>query len=193
MASAPEGVDFDPAQWIAPDDGCLSVAERVLLARSSASVVFADQMECVVDTGRWTDRYRERTLSRAIDADVRPRIPFALVHAAGGWNWDRTTREAFVVDLAHPAMHEIVAADSVHNPDDLGPDEWRPDGESMWCAYAVDWIAVSHRWSLGVSDAQRQALGDMLASCSDPGSRGADPDTTPLEEPARPDITFVDT
>jgi len=54
----------------------------------------------------------------------------------------------------------------------------------------VDWIAVKYRWSLGVTEVERGALDEMLATCDEPESLGADPTTTPLEEPARPRITF---
>lgn len=184
------GVVFDEVEWNAPDDGCLSISERVLVARSAAEVTFADQFECVLDTGLWSDRYFDRELERAIDADVVRRVPPVLAHEAGGWEWDRATRDAFLVDLSHPAMFEIVATGTGHNPRREAPTSWRPAATTAWCGYAIDWIAVKHRWSLGVTDDERSALAEMLATCADPDSAGADPDTTPLEAPARPAITF---
>ena len=52
------------------------------------------------------------------------------------------------------------------------PDEWRPDLEAGWCRYAADWIAVKQRWQLTVTAAEVDALGEMLATCDDPGSWG---------------------
>jgi hypothetical protein len=145
----------------------------------------------VLDTGLWIDRYQSRDIGRAIDADVVARIPVEEVHAAGGWNWDRATRDAYLTDLAHPAMYDVVGVGSGHNPRRETPSDWRPGAESAWCAYAVDWIAVKHRWSLGVGESERVALIEMLSTCDDSSSAGADPATTPLEEPARPPITFL--
>ena len=45
---------------------------------------------------------------------------------------------------------------------------------SLWCAYAVDWVAVKARWELTVTAGERAALTEMLDSCSSPTSDGAD-------------------
>lgn len=188
--AAPPAVAFDDTDWQPPEADCVSGSESALIARSADEVAYADQFECVLDTGRWRDRYLDRELVRAIDVDALLRIPVERVHDAGGWEWDRSTREAYLADVGHPAMYEIVAADAGHNPRRQDPADWRPAARATWCAYAVDWIAVKFRWSLGVTGAERTALQEMLATCDEPDSAGADPATTPLEEPARPTLTF---
>ena len=52
------------------------------------------------------------------------------------------------------------------------PDEWRPGLQAGWCRYAADWIMVKKRWELTVTAAEVNALGEMLATCDDPGSWG---------------------
>ena len=96
-----------------------------------------------------------------------------------------------MVDFAHPAHYEIVAADAGHNPRREGPDVWRPASRSLWCASAVDWIAVKQRWSLGVTADERAALTEMLDTCDEADSVGADPATTPIEEPISPAIGLI--
>lgn len=188
--AAPAATAFDEADWRPPEDDCVSSGESALIARSADAVAYADRFECVLDAGRWYDRYLDQELRRAIEVEALLRVPLERVHAAGGWEWDRATREAYVGDIGHPAMYEIVAAGSGHNPRAQDPSEWRPASRTTWCAYAVDWIAVKFRWSLAVTTAERTALEEMLATCADPESAGADPATTPLEEPARPTIVF---
>ncbi len=181
---------FDAAEWSAPDTGCLSQSELVLLERSAIDVQFADTLDCVPASGSWTDPYLGRTIRRTIDAEVVLHISAELVWASGGFAWTPETRTAYVTDTAHPAVYQVVSAGAGHNPRAQGPAAWRPANESTWCAYAVDWVDVLHRWNLGVSDADRAALGEMLGSCDSPTSNGANPRTTSLQEPAPPAIAL---
>jgi hypothetical protein len=182
---------FDASEWDVVDSGCLSIAEQVLLARSAVDVTFADNMECVPDAGSWTDVYVGRTITRTLDAEVVMHIPVDRVWAAGGWNWTPDTRQAFLNDLDHPATQQVVASGTGHNPRSQGPAQWRPGNSDSWCSYAVDWIAVSHRWNLSVTEAERTALSEMLDSCAAPGSSGANVATTTLDEPALPAISLL--
>jgi hypothetical protein len=181
---------FDEAEWATPDTGCLDHTEQVLLARSAIDVKFADTLDCVPASGSWTDPYLGRAIRRTIDADVLLHVSPELAWAAGGFAWTAETRTAYVTDTAHPAVHQIVTAGAGHNPRSQGPADWRPADEGAWCAYAVDWVDVLHRWNLGISDADRSALGAMLESCDSPSSNGANPRTTSLEEPAPPAIAL---
>lgn len=181
----------NPQDWVVAVTDCLDIDERVLIARSGAEVTFADQLECVVDRGLWTDRYLGSTIDNSIDIDVEPLVPVEIVVASGGSDWTADTREAYLTDVAHPATLHLVTAGAGHNPRSQGPDEWRPAKRSIWCAYAVDWIAVKARWDLSVSEAEVVALEEMLATCDEIESRGADPASMPVEEVAPPVIAFV--
>jgi len=48
---------------------------------------------------------------------------------------------------------------------DKGPDQWRPPRQEFWCQYAQAWAAVKHVWELQSTQAERQALREMLATC----------------------------
>ncbi|MGI9606663.1 MAG: hypothetical protein ACR2P0_11035 [Acidimicrobiales bacterium] len=184
----PSDVLFATGDWMPRPDGCISVDERVFIARSAIDVTYADDLDCVVDRGRWIDRYQDRRLVRAVDAEVVLHVPTVEVHRAGGWRWDARTRDAYVADLAHPASLQVISTDSGHNPRGLDPAGWKPADEGLWCAYAVDWIAVKARWGLGADPDERLALEEMLETCPLPTSLGADPITVPLDEPVRPTI-----
>lgn len=187
-----DAAPFDPAAWIAPDIGCRTMADRILEARSQVAVTFDDSGDCRIATGRWTDRENGSELTSAGEAEVISFVPASLVHSSGGWNWTQPTRIAFAADVSHPAVHQVVAAGAGHNPRAAGPEDWRPADRSQWCAYAVDWTAVKHRWKLSVTDAERAALAMMLETCDEATSTGADPLTVPNDDPPGPRIRLLD-
>ncbi len=188
---AEPSVAFEPATWVDSATGCQTTAERVLIAQSSTEVGFADGGECVVERGSWADRWLGSSITRASNAVVEPLVPVAIAHVSGGAEWDDDTRQRYVADLAHPASLHIVRAGSGHNPADLAPDGWKPARQSRWCAYAVDWVTIKHRWQLGVTDTERVALEDMLATCDADESLGADPSSVPVNVVASPEIGYV--
>lgn len=181
---------FDPLLWTADDEGCLDLAERVLVERSAVPITWADQLECVPDTGRWTDRNLGTVLDRTIDADVVSLVPSQIAYTSGGHRWTSATRQAFLTDRRHPATLQVVASGAGFNPRGSDPSAWRPSSEEAWCAYAVDWIAVKTRWGLDVHAAEITALEEMLDTCDTETSVGADPATVVLDPLAPAAIEF---
>lgn len=190
IADTASADDFDPTEWVTASTGCLSVAEEVLVQRSAVEIVWADQLQCVPDRGRWTDRYLNTNIRSVIEADVQPLIPAVVAFQSGASEWSLETRTAFLSDTEHPATLHIVAADGGHNPREQAPDEWRPSNRSSWCAYATDWVAVKARWDLTVTEAEAEALTDMLATCDESDSAGADPTTLPTQPITDPAIVL---
>ena len=186
-------VDFDPDLWTPADITCLNLSEEVLVARSAAPVTWADQLECVPDEGRWSDRYLNQVMSQTMEAEVRSLIPPEIAHASGGWAWSADTRQAYVTDQQHPGALEIIMSDAGHNLRNQDPSRWRPSNEDIWCAYAVDWVSVKTRWQLDVTMAEHDALAEMLTTCDNPSSAGADPQTVVVDWLVAPTIEYVDT
>ena len=177
---------FDATQWVSSSDDCIDFAEEVLIERSLVPVIWIDNLECVPSEGLWSDPYLGIDLTRTIDAEVRPLVPPEVVNRSGGADWTPTTRASFLGDTTHPATMVVLAADSGHNPRSQAPDAWRPSNEQTWCGYAIDWIAVKARWELSISEAELAALEEMLATCDQPNSNGAHPQSMvidPIEPP----------
>ncbi len=185
-------VGFDVVEWTADRTDCLDIAEQVLVERSRTPIAWADNLECVPDRGRWSDRYLGTTISRTLDADVTLHVPAAVAYVSGGSEWTTVTQQRYLTDTAHPAVLEITSAGSGHNPRGQGPEAWKPSDRSTWCAYAIDWIAVKSRWELSVTDAERSELNSMLDTCSDPTSAGPDLWTMPIDEIAPPTIERIE-
>lgn len=183
--------DFEASDWTVESTNCLTITEEVLVERSAVGIVWADQFECVPDRGRWTDRYLGTNIRSVIEADVQPLVPASVVHVAGGSSWTAETRAAYLTDTEHLATLHIVAADGGHNPREQAPDEWRPSNRATWCAYAIDWVGVKVRWDLGVTEAEASALEEMLESCGEADSNGADTGSLTMNSGA-PTIELVD-
>ena len=181
---------FDAGLWVPEATDCLDVSERVLASRSAVAVTWADQLECVADGGLWNDRYLGSTFDSVIDVQVLPIVPVENVQLSGGADWTLDTRQAYLADIEHPPTLHIVAAEGGHNPRAQGPDAWRPSNRNTWCAYAVDWVAVKARWELTVTDAEAAALDDMLQTCGEPESAGADPNSMSENSVAPASIAF---
>jgi hypothetical protein len=182
---------FDELAWVVSTEDCLDFAEHVLIARSSVQILWADQLECVPDQGRWTDRYLGTVISRTIDAAVSPHIPPAIVFASGGSTWTELTQNAYLTDTVHPATLQITSTGSGHNPRGQDPSQWKPSNVESWCAYAIDWVAVKVRWELDVTVEERDAVDEMLRTCGTPGSTGADPMTMAIDPFASPTIERI--
>ncbi len=182
---------FDPANWVFEEDGCLDLAEQVLIARSRIPIVWADQLECVPDRGQWVDRYLDTTLTRTLEADVVALVPPSVVHASGGALWSPATRQAYVSDQRHGATLQIVSAGAGYNPRAQDPAAWKPSSREIWCAYAVDWISVKTHWQLTVNSDERAALTEMLDTCDSPNSLGADPRTVVSDRLVAPEIELI--
>jgi len=183
--------EFDSKQWLPGELGCLDTAESVLIARSSVPIVWADQLECVPDRGRWSDRYLNTVLTRTRDAAVVALVPPSVVFDSGGALWSSATRQAYVTDQEHPATLQVITADAGHNPRAQDPSAWKPSSPDIWCAYAVDWVSVKTYWQLGVTGSERAALSEMLDTCDSPTSKGADPQTIVTGQLASPGIELV--
>jgi hypothetical protein len=188
--NAPVG-PFDELAWEVSTEDCLDFAEQVLIDRSSVQILWADQLECVPDSGRWADRYVGTVISRTIDADVSPHVPPAIAFASGGSTWTEVTRNAYLTDTVHPAALQITSTGSGHNPRGQDPSQWKPSNSDTWCAYAVDWVAVKVRWELDVTVAERDAVSEMLTTCGSAGSTGADPMTMAIDSFASPTIERI--
>lgn len=48
---------------------------------------------------------------------------------------------------------------------DKGPDEWKPPVASFECQYAESWVVVKDHYQLTVSNAEKNALSQMLDTC----------------------------
>ena len=176
LANADVVVSFEPASdydrssytgsgWPDSDNDCQSDRHEILIEESLSEPVLTDD-GCQVATGLWVDPYDGVAYDDARLVTIDHHIPLAAAHRAGAWQWDEQSRRSFASDISFPATHVAVGAEINQSKGDQGPDQWRPPNEDSWCRYAVDWISVKDRWSLAFTEAETDALDEMLGGCA---------------------------
>ena len=154
--------------WIDADgDGC-DTREEVLIAESEGPAQ-VDAFGCKVVAGDWTSAYDGAVVTDPAELDADHFVPLRASWVAGAHAWDAERRKAFANDLEHPEALIAVTASSNRSKGDKDPSEWRPDARAYWCTYARSWITVKLAWDLTVHGAEKDALAEMLGTCSGAG------------------------
>jgi hypothetical protein len=149
-------------QWLDVDGyGCDARQELVI----EASVVPPAVAHCKVSSGRWVSAYDGATTTDASTFDVDHVVPLANAYQSGAWNWPTSERTQYA-NL--PFDLWLVSAAANRAKGDSSPDAWRPPDHAIWCTYAQRWIDIKNRWQLTVTTSERDALGQMLDTCTDP-------------------------
>lgn len=161
------------SRWADVDgNGCNQRDDVLLRDALPGTVRVQPQRACSHDVlaGTWIDPYtgrrmtftdlKDRVQAQAIQIDHIVPLSEAWISGAHGWSPER--RREYANDLDN-----LLAVDGPTNAakrsDD--PAAWRPR-KGYQCAYATRWIAVKHRWRLGVDRSEATALRDMLGRCA---------------------------
>lgn len=83
----------------------------------------------------------------------------------GGQAWDSKKKESYANNLSYVNHLIAVKASENRSKSDKGPSEWKPSNKGDYCNYAVDWITISKNFGLSTTQADANALKEMLATC----------------------------
>ena len=188
VRAVPSGIPaydrHDWRHWTDADRDCQNARQEVLIAESLTPVGYADERECRVTSGSWVGPYTGETFDNAGDLDVDHMVPLGNAHLSGGWSWDAERRELYANDLSYPDHLIAVQARANRAKGARGPDEWKPPLLSYWCEYAIDWIVIKSHWGLTVTEAEFNALQEMLNACEAPTTLARAPGSPASPEPA---------
>lgn len=166
-------------------DGC-DTRQEVLLR--DTRVEATTDGGCGVVRGEWYSIYDAAVAYTPGDFDIDHVVPLAEAHASGGWRLDPAQRRQFANDMDNLVA---VSAESNRTKSARRPDEWRPRMQDSWCYTATTWVTVKIKYSLTVTTSERDALGQMLETCSTTPAAPTGPAVTPTptEPPGAPETT----
>ena len=142
-------------------EGSCNTREEVLKRDGDGVDVGSD---CYPTSGSWTSPYDGETWTSPSDVDIDHMVPLADAWRTGAADWTIDQREAFANDLDAPQLWAVT--DNVNqSKGDKTPDVWKPPSQDDWCQYAEAYIQVKTKYDLTVNEAEKSALGDMLATC----------------------------
>ncbi|RKT88284.1 Protein of unknown function [Saccharopolyspora antimicrobica] len=145
-----------------PEAGKNCNTREAVLARDGQNVKTNNSCESV--SGTWVSEYTGQQLTDASDIDIDHMVPLANAWRSGAKSWDDARREQFANDMDLP---QLVAVDASSNRSkgDQDPSQWKPE-QAAWCDYATKWIEVKRGYDLTVTQEEKSALREMLATCS---------------------------
>lgn len=154
--------------------GCWDVREEVLVRDAvPGSVKYLDkdkkettskEAACSVASGQWIDYYTGKTLTDPKGLDIDHMIPLSYTAQHGGQAWDAGKKSEYANSMN--AGHLVaVSASANRSKGDKGPSSWKPADKGSWCQYATDWVSVSTKWSLSMTEADKASLNEMLDTC----------------------------
>ncbi|MDO4259428.1 MAG: HNH endonuclease family protein [Actinomycetaceae bacterium] len=146
-----------------------------ILARDLSRPAFRENSKCVVVGGSLAEPYtgsvvefqRGEKTSELVQIDHV--VSLSDAWWSGAWTWDAPTRQRFANDPAN-----LLAVDGKTNEDKgaASADRWLPPNRDFHCEYVSTQIRVKHAWALSVSEAEREAMAQVLSTCPLPQSGG---------------------
>jgi Protein of unknown function (DUF1524) len=171
--------------WSAdPETGCTT---RQLVLQAEAVDGHPNPHHRCRTIGVWVDWYSTGSpaIGKPKQIEIDHLVPLANAWHSGAWAWPTERLVAYANDLVHPYALTAVSVHQNQAKAASGPERWQPPNKKAHCAYAIDWIAVKHDWTLTVTGDEHQALDRMLNECPPP----TDPtvtvaSTSPAAKPA---------
>lgn len=145
--------------WVDADgDGC-NTRYEVLDVESETSVTCSD-----LTGGRWFSYYDRVSWTDPGRIDIDHMVPLAEAWDSGARNWTAAQRQAYANDLGD-YRSLVGVTDTVNQAkgdQDVG--QWLPTFSR--CRYLREFVAVKIRWRLSVNSAEKSAMQDLAAGCS---------------------------
>jgi hypothetical protein len=148
--------------WIDADgDGCNTRAEVLISEAEDAPTIGSG---CSLSGGRWYSFYDGVSQTSASALDIDHVVPLAEAWDSGARSWSASRREAYANDLGDSHTLVGVTASLNRSKGDRDVAEWLPPINH--CRYVKDWVTAKIRWGLSEDPAERSALQEVAAGCT---------------------------
>jgi hypothetical protein len=148
--------------WVDADgDGC-STRNEVLLDEADTAPTRSGT--CTLSGGRWYSYYDRVSWTNAADVDIDHMVPLAEAWDSGARTWTTATRQAYANDLGDYRSLVGVTDNVNQAKGDQDVAEWLPQYDK--CRYLREYVAVKHRWRLTVDSAEKTAMQNLAATCT---------------------------
>jgi hypothetical protein len=135
---------------------------REIVLQQQGKDVKSDK-NCKPTSGTWVSLYDGKTVTDPGELDIDHLVPEAEAWRTGAASWSQEERERFANDYSDGELVAVSAHSNRSKGDDPPPD-YLPVQE-QWCNYATGWVKVKHTFKLTISEKERDALKQMLATC----------------------------
>ena len=167
-AGIPEYDRSDWRHWIDEDGDCQDARQEVLVEENLVEVTFETDRKCRVETGQWFGAFTGAYVDDPGDLDIDHMVPLKNAHLSGAWGWNPAMKEEYANYLEDPGHLIAVASRANRSKGARGPEEWKPPDETYWCEYAQGWAEIKAWWELTMTDAEAEAVVEMLGTCENP-------------------------
>jgi len=162
----PEYNRSDWKHWIDEDRDCQNTRHEVLIDESIGEIKFKDDKECQVLEGIWSDPFTGNEFNDASSLDIDHMVPLKNAHISGGWAWGKSKKSSYANSLSNTNHLIAVSLSANRSKGARAPDEWKPTNREYWCEYANIWIEIKTNWGLTITQAESNALNEMLNTCN---------------------------
>lgn len=152
--------------WIDADRDCQDTRAEVLIRGNTGSIEFKTEKECRVIKGRWIGPYTGDVFEDAGKLDIDHVVPLKNAHESGAWAWSKESRKRYANDLENNNHLLAVHRSENRRKGARGPDQYLPPLESYHCEYVRIWAQIKADWELEMTEAEGQAVQQILDGCS---------------------------
>lgn len=151
--------------WIDEDGNCRDTRVEVLVRDATGRIVFDDDRECKIKSGKWKDPYTGAIFTEPKKLDVDHMVPLKNAHESGAWAWSAKKKQDYANYMKVRYHLLAVSLSENRKKGDRGPEKYLPPLASYRCEYARDWAKIKEDWELEMTEAEGMAVDQILDKC----------------------------
>ena len=132
---------------------------------STGQIVFKDEKECSVKSGKWKDPYTGKIFTDPKMLDIDHMVPLKNAHESGAWTWSAKQKQEYANYLKFRRHLLAVSLSENRRKGDKGPDKYLPPHEAYLCTYVQDWVKIKEDWELEMTEDEGMAVSRIMQEC----------------------------